>query len=437
MTTERQIIANRQNALSSTGPRTARGKAVSSRNNTRHGLRATTPVIPRLESPEDWEQHRATTIAGLAPATVLEEALAERVALILWRLDRVARYERDVTSQSQERAPADLANAEGETNADDAGRDLTVVRRRYNEARRRARVLASLDDRPADAHLTGKDAASALAAIGEQIPDFIVENFYAPEIVSDHLDYDAVPDWTVDRLLRFVAAIASANDRDPEQLRADALDAARRQHNAVRIAYRRLTRQLRDLRRQRILPQAPNLDQVVRYETHLMRQLSQSLGHLKQLQQTRARPPLPLGESWGEGSLLGPYDDYHRPLDFYDAHIYGNPPPAPTDRFPLSPDCPDDEPAVLICRGARLAPTGGGGLDFGHSNPIEAPAPPGQPQTVAGAAPDCATPAPDCAPSAPTCAPVDRAVHATTCGATPRYPSPDRIRPDVSRDEVV
>jgi hypothetical protein len=342
MTTDRQIAANRQNALYSTGPRTAQGKASSSRNNTRHGLRATTPVIPRLESPEDWEQHRATTIAGLAPITPLEEALAERVALILWRLDRVARYERDVTSQSQDRAPADLATgaacpvypdaggAGGDgANVDDADRDLIAVRRRYAEARRRARVLASLDERPADAHLTGKDAASALEAIDEQIPNFEVQTFLAPEIIPDHLEYDAVPDWTVDRLLRFVAAIASANDRQPEQLRADALAEARRQHNATRITYRRLTRQLRDLRRQRILPQASNLDQVVRYETHLMRQLSQTLGHLKQLQQQR------------EASRLRvPSNDYYLPVDFSDSPIAPDPLPTPLHLAPVLTDPP-------------------------------------------------------------------------------------------------
>jgi hypothetical protein len=38
MTTERQIVANRQNAKKSTGPRSAAGKVRSSRNAYRHGL---------------------------------------------------------------------------------------------------------------------------------------------------------------------------------------------------------------------------------------------------------------------------------------------------------------------------------------------------------------------------------------------------------------
>ena len=101
MTTERQIAANRQNAQKPTGPGTARGKAIASRTTTRHGLRSITPVIARLESPVAWEQHRAITVDGLAPANPLEEALAERVALILRRLGRVASYESDVTTRAR------------------------------------------------------------------------------------------------------------------------------------------------------------------------------------------------------------------------------------------------------------------------------------------------------------------------------------------------
>jgi acetyl-CoA acetyltransferase len=90
MTTERQINANRRNAQHSTGPRTPDDKAISGRNNTRHGFRSTTPIIPRLEDPDAWEHHRQTTVDGLAPTKALEETLAERVALILWRHIRIA-----------------------------------------------------------------------------------------------------------------------------------------------------------------------------------------------------------------------------------------------------------------------------------------------------------------------------------------------------------
>jgi hypothetical protein len=46
MATERQIAANRRNALKSTGPRTAAGKARVSRNGLRHGVRARLSADP-------------------------------------------------------------------------------------------------------------------------------------------------------------------------------------------------------------------------------------------------------------------------------------------------------------------------------------------------------------------------------------------------------
>jgi hypothetical protein len=46
MATERQIAANRANALRSTGPKTAAGKSKSSRNAYRHGLSGPMPFDP-------------------------------------------------------------------------------------------------------------------------------------------------------------------------------------------------------------------------------------------------------------------------------------------------------------------------------------------------------------------------------------------------------
>lgn len=45
MTSQKQLEANRQNALRSTGPRTADGRAAVSQNAVRHGLRAQRVVI--------------------------------------------------------------------------------------------------------------------------------------------------------------------------------------------------------------------------------------------------------------------------------------------------------------------------------------------------------------------------------------------------------
>jgi hypothetical protein len=75
------------------GPKTSAGKARVRLNAVRHGLGVTSPVIPGMDNPEDWEAHRAAMLASLAPVGYLEMGLAERVALVDWRCKRITRYE--------------------------------------------------------------------------------------------------------------------------------------------------------------------------------------------------------------------------------------------------------------------------------------------------------------------------------------------------------
>ena len=77
----------------------------------RHGLRGAQPVIPEVEHAADWDAHRAGVLDALAPVGALEQALAARVALQLWRLDRVARYETAMIALGQEAVPEDVRNA--------------------------------------------------------------------------------------------------------------------------------------------------------------------------------------------------------------------------------------------------------------------------------------------------------------------------------------
>ena len=101
MTSLARIEANRRNAALSTGPRTAEGKAAAARNATTHGIFAAVPVIPG-ESPEAWEAHLAGVVESLAPVGLLEVNLAERAALLLWRLQRLARYEAETVAAGLE-----------------------------------------------------------------------------------------------------------------------------------------------------------------------------------------------------------------------------------------------------------------------------------------------------------------------------------------------
>ena len=95
MATRKQVRANRENARKSTGPRTEQGKAASRLNAVRHGILAKTPIVPNLELEEDWDAHRRGLLESLQPRGQLELMLADRVIELSWRIQRIARYERD------------------------------------------------------------------------------------------------------------------------------------------------------------------------------------------------------------------------------------------------------------------------------------------------------------------------------------------------------
>src|SRR5215210_7121315 len=90
------------------GPATQDGKAVVRWNATRHGISSPTPVVPGLENIEEWESHLEGIMENLSPVGHLEVTLAERVALLSWRLHRVTRYETGAIAISQESIEEDI-----------------------------------------------------------------------------------------------------------------------------------------------------------------------------------------------------------------------------------------------------------------------------------------------------------------------------------------
>jgi len=94
----------------STGPKTASGKAASSKNALRHGLLSRQVVLPD-EDPAEFEEFQRRLIADLRPIGELETVFAERIMLGAWRLRRVVRLEAAVirSQESELQAFPDLA----------------------------------------------------------------------------------------------------------------------------------------------------------------------------------------------------------------------------------------------------------------------------------------------------------------------------------------
>jgi hypothetical protein len=103
--TERQILANRRNALKSTGPRTVEGKGKVSLNALKHGILSKELIVRNsggTEDPREYAVLYSAIHAHYQPLGAMEELLVERIAVCNWRLKRVLRAERDAFEEQIE-----------------------------------------------------------------------------------------------------------------------------------------------------------------------------------------------------------------------------------------------------------------------------------------------------------------------------------------------
>jgi hypothetical protein len=114
-TTAAQVEANRANAQHSTGPVSAAGKAIASRNNTRHGLTGDTEAetfrVLGNESQTAYDNVRAAFRAEWKPETATEHDLVNRLVMHQWLRRRALRLQ-DALFDSQTGEITDLKKFE-------------------------------------------------------------------------------------------------------------------------------------------------------------------------------------------------------------------------------------------------------------------------------------------------------------------------------------
>src|SRR5215211_540625 len=175
-------------SLAKGGPVTQEGKEVVRWNAVKHGLLSPAPVVPGVEKAEEWEHHRIGILESLSPEGHLELVLAERAALLSWRLNRVTRFETVTIALSQEKMEDDLAEKRrfgssyllGPSHPED-------VRMALQDALRAQRLIKRFPKLPDDKGLSGPDAASILDLVWGQVNEEVeVEEVQLPE---------AIPEW--------------------------------------------------------------------------------------------------------------------------------------------------------------------------------------------------------------------------------------------------
>jgi len=107
MTTDKQIQANQQNTLVSTGPQTQEGKEISKMNALKHGL-LSHEVLLEGEDDDMLVEFGKRLREELKPVGELEQLLTDQIITHTWRLRRVMTVERAMMEWEREKELTDI-----------------------------------------------------------------------------------------------------------------------------------------------------------------------------------------------------------------------------------------------------------------------------------------------------------------------------------------
>jgi len=342
----KQEIAKRR------GPKTPDGKLAVSKNASKHGILSPRPVVKAFESEGAWKAHRESIIDSLNPVGGVEQALAERVALASWRLNRVVVYETERIEQEQEhvleevrterertlrfaslneRKARDIVRGsrledlvEGLWELSDTAIEIlakpevgleaaenarlhyegvcAIYETNTSEPISRAGVGWVFDNAPElavecalsqqDEELDEDAFDERVEALTERFGERLGEGDPTASEMQAHLDWLAREAGVVEELGADERTVDFTPGEDLlEKLHTVALHEFKKAEERAQ----KIRRQITDERRARILPDAEDLQKIARYEAHLSREMYRSLHELEALQTRRAGGASPLG----------------------------------------------------------------------------------------------------------------------------------------------
>jgi hypothetical protein len=302
MVSEKQLEANHQNALRSTGPKTEDGVEAVRFNALRHGLRSVQTVVPGEEA-DAWEAHRAGVVDDLKPLGAVELALAEQVAVKLWRLGRVILFEANAIGDAQD--PEELAHSHEKSNKRGYGgpartdiptrEDLQKAKDALNKAKealatqetalQQLESLAAMADKELIEDWSIYEPLKHALRLGEKEVDGVFKDEEEP-FKARHLRAMLRMRGNVEETT--TAIVAHWRDEKIAELREKAAKADRNV-KALRTRYKGA---IERRRRAMVIPNDFALEKIQRYEAHLERGLHKALERLQALQEARgANPP--------------------------------------------------------------------------------------------------------------------------------------------------
>lgn len=132
MTTEKQLLANLQNAKASTGPITIEGKEIVATNAIKHGIFTKDLIIASGEGQEnqaEYDELLANLTQCLFPRNQMESLIVEKIAVDFWRLRRTIRFETGSINKHIEYTIKSYYSS-GKTDNDELDRQIEYAKKR-------------------------------------------------------------------------------------------------------------------------------------------------------------------------------------------------------------------------------------------------------------------------------------------------------------------
>jgi len=282
---EKVFTANRKNARRSTGPRTAEGKAATRLNAVKHGILSTEVVVRGLRIQEHEDEFRALRErcwVSLAPIGPMEEMLVDRIVTAQWRLRRALMAETGEIVLSV-----------------DGG-----LRRRAN---RDPLPLGIFMDKRRDAAEQMEKSTQGLdylRAVIRSVREDVERDGELTQATYDQLlrRFINEPNYLTRALLGYRERFqANAEGLSPEELKDNHRRAVLQYIEGKLAEYEELSGQSEDREDKEetarqlanVLPSAPVLDKILRYEGALERQLYRAMNQLERLQRRREGEDVP------------------------------------------------------------------------------------------------------------------------------------------------
>lgn len=297
-----KTIANRRNALQSTGPKTPEGKNKVRWNALKHGLLSKEVVLKEGDGKENEQEFIALLESlqeGYTPEGPIEEMLIERIAVSYWRLRRAIRFETGMLREQLDSFIFDYQNEEDYLgNKFNKSVDYEALRGKELKTIKENEHCIKMLKAGLELSQAHDDKQIAMSIYYH---DLIAGQYTSEDSVDADLDEDRFSgdEMTLEEMRAFLLKKGWTDDELRENFIGQDLQGI--QKCKERIKELEVQEQVQTLKLSRLpytkaLLQEEDLNRLLRYETAIEKQIYKALHELLRLQSARrgGKPVLPI-----------------------------------------------------------------------------------------------------------------------------------------------